>query len=53
MVSDINSKISTIGYIFIIVGMNASWISKLQKVLSLSTMGAKYVVVIEASKKII
>ena len=47
-----NSMINT-GYAFTIGGTTISWILKLQKVVSLSTMELAYVVTIEASKDII
>ena len=43
MVGDKDSKRSTIGYVFTIGGTTLSWISKLQKVVSLSTTEAEYV----------
>jgi hypothetical protein len=50
MAGDKDSRRSTTGYVFTIGGTTISWISKLQKVVSLSTTEAKYVVAIEASK---
>jgi hypothetical protein len=47
------SKRSTIGYVFTIRGTTVSWISKLQKIISLSTTKAKYVDATEASKEMI
>jgi hypothetical protein len=44
---------STTGYVFTIGGTTISWISKLQKVVSLSTIEAEYVASIEASKEMI
>ncbi|KAH9294803.1 hypothetical protein KI387_038391, partial [Taxus chinensis] len=41
------------GYIFIVGGMIVSWISRLQKVLALSTTEPKYVAALEASKEMI
>jgi hypothetical protein len=37
MAGDKDSKRSTTGYVFIVGGKTVSWISKLQKVVSLST----------------
>jgi hypothetical protein len=44
---------TTIGYVFTIGGTTVSWILKLQKVVSLSTIEAEYVPAIEASKEMI
>ena len=53
MEGDKYNKRSTRGYVFIVGGTLVSCISKIQKVFSLSTMEAKYVSSIEASKEII
>jgi hypothetical protein len=53
MAGDKDSKRSTTGYVFTIGGTTVSWISKLQKVVSLSTTEAKYVSTTEASKEMI
>jgi hypothetical protein len=53
MEGDKDSRRSTTGYVFTIGGTTVSWISKLQKVVSLSTMEAKYVAATEASKEMI
>jgi hypothetical protein len=53
MAGDIDSRRSTTGYVFTVGGTTISWISKLQKVVSLSTMEAEYVVATEASKEMI
>jgi hypothetical protein len=53
MAGDKDSKKSTTGYIFTIGGTKVSWILKPQKVVSLSTTEAEYVVAIEASKEMI
>jgi hypothetical protein len=53
MAGDKDSKRKTTGYVFIVGGTTVSWISKLQKVVSLSTTKAKYVVATEASKEMI
>jgi hypothetical protein len=50
---DKDSRRSTIGYVFTIGGTTVSWISKLQKVVALSTIEGKYVVATEASKEMI
>ena len=53
MVGDKDNRRSTTGYVFTIGGTKISWISKLQKVVSLSTTKAKYVATTEASKEMI
>jgi hypothetical protein len=53
MESDKDSRRSTIGYVFTVGGTTVSWISKLQKVVSLSTTEAEYVVAKKASKEMI
>jgi hypothetical protein len=53
MAGDKDSRRSTIGYVFTIGGTTVSWISKLQKVVALSTTEAEYVVATEASKEMI
>ena len=52
-VGDKDNNRSTIGYVFTIGGTTVSWISKLQKVVALSTMEAEYVATIEASEEMI
>ena len=53
MVGDKDSRKSTTGYVFTIGGTIISWISKLQKIVALSTTEAEYVVATEASKEMI
>ena len=53
MVGDKDSRRRTKGYVFTIGGTIVSCISKLQKVVSLSTIEAEYVVATEASKEMI
>jgi hypothetical protein len=53
MAGDKDSRRSTIGYVFTIGGTTVSWISKLQKVVALSTTELEYVVATEASKEMI
>ena len=53
MVGDRDNRRSTTGYVFIVGGTIVSWVSKLQSVVALSTIEAKYVVAIEASKEMI
>ena len=50
---DIDTRRSTIGYIFIIGGIVVNWISRLQKVNALSTPKVEYVAATEASKEMI
>ena len=51
MAGDKDSKRSTTGYVFTIGGTIISWISKLQKVVSLSTTEAEYVATTELVKR--
>jgi hypothetical protein len=53
MVGDIDRKSSTTRYAFIVGGTTVSWISKLQKIVSLSTMEAEYVTATKDSKEMI
>jgi hypothetical protein len=53
MASDKDSRRITIEYVFTIGGTTISWISKLQKVVALSTIETEYVSSIEAIKEII
>jgi hypothetical protein len=53
MEGDKDSRRSTTWYVFTIGGTTVSWISKLQKVVSLSTIEAEYVAATEASKEMI
>jgi hypothetical protein len=53
MEGDKDSRRSTTGYVFTIGGTTVSWISKLQKVVALSTTEAEYVASTEASKEMI
>ena len=53
MDGDKDSKRSTTGYVFTMVGTTVSWISKLQQVVALSTTEAEYVATTEASKEMI
>ena len=53
MVGDKDSRRSTIGYILTMGGTTVSWIYKIQKVVSLSSIEAEYVVATEASKEMI
>jgi hypothetical protein len=53
MVGDKDSRRSNKGYVFTIGGTTVSWISKLQKVVVLSTTEAEYVVATKAIKEMI
>jgi hypothetical protein len=53
MVGDKDRRRSTTRYVFTIGGTTISWISKLQKFVSLSTTEAEYVAATEASKEMI
>jgi hypothetical protein len=53
MAGDKDSRSSTTGYVFTIGGTIVSWISKLQKVVALSTTEVEYVAATEASKEMI
>ena len=53
MAGDKDNRRSTTGYVFTVGGTIVSWISKLQQVVTLSTIEAEYVAAIEASKGVI
>ena len=53
MAGDKDSRRSTIGYVFTVGGIAVSWISKLQKVVALSSTEAEYVATTKASKDMI
>ena len=44
---------STTEYVYTLGGTTISWVSKLQKIVALSTIKAEYVAIIEASKEMI
>ena len=50
---DIDSRKSTTGFVFTLGGIVISQASNLQKIITLSTIEAKYVIAIEARKEII
>ena len=52
MAGDIDSRKSTIGYDYTLGGTTVSWVSKLQKIVALSTIKAEYVAMTEASKEL-
>ncbi|CAA0807701.1 Pentatricopeptide repeat-containing protein -chloroplastic [Striga hermonthica] len=51
--SDLEKRRSTTGYVFTYGGTAVSWISKLQKIVTLSTTEAEYVAVTEAAKELV
>jgi hypothetical protein len=53
MEGDKYSRRSTTRYVFTVGGTSVNWISKLKKVVSLSTMEVEYVATIEVSKEMI
>ena len=53
MAGDRDSSRSTTGYVFTVGGTVVSWISRLQRVVALSSAEAEYVSLIEASKEMI
>ncbi|KAH9293237.1 hypothetical protein KI387_041559, partial [Taxus chinensis] len=53
MAEDLDSRRSTTGYIYTVGGTTVRWISRLQKLVALSTTEAEYVAATEASKEMI
>ena len=53
MAGDVDNRKSTTGYVHTLGGTAVSWVSKLQKIVALSTTEAEYVAVTEASKEMI
>lgn len=53
MAGDIDSSSSTRGCVYIVGGTSINWISRLQKVVTLSIIEADYIVGIEGSKEVI
>ena len=53
MVGDVDGRKSTTEYVYTLGGMTISWVSKLQKIVALSTTEAEYVVVTKANKEMI
>ena len=53
MIHDIDDRKSTIGYVYTLGGTTVSWVSKLQKIIVLSTTDIEYLVATEASKEMI
>ena len=52
-VGDMDKRRSTLGYVFMFIGGVVSWRSRLQNCTSMSTIEAKYIVVLEACKEAI
>jgi len=50
---DVDSQRSTIGYVFTLKSGVVSWVSRLQKIVTLSTTEAKYVAATEACNELI
>ena len=50
---DIDSRKSTTGFVFTLGGTAISWVSNLQKIVTLSTIEAEYVVATEAGNEMI
>ena len=53
MVGDVDSKRSTMGNIYTFARATVSWVSRLQKVVALSTIEVEYIVIIEACKEML
>ena len=53
MARDVNGRMSTTRYVYILGDTKISWVLKLQKIVALSTTEAEYVAVTEASKEMI
>jgi energy-converting hydrogenase Eha subunit C len=51
MAGDIDSRKSTTGYMFILGGATIFWVSRLHKIIVLSTTEAEYVAAVEACKE--
>ena len=50
---DMDDRKSTTGYVFTLGSAAVSWVSRLQKIIALSTTEAEYVAITEASKEMI
>ena len=53
MAGDIDGRKSTTRYVYTLGGTTISWVSKLQKIVAISTTEVEYVAVTEASKEMI
>jgi len=52
-VGDVHSRKSTTSYVFTLRSRAVSWVSRLQKIVALSTTEAEYIAVTEACKEMI
>ena len=53
MAGDVNTRKSTTGYVYTFAGAAVSWVSKLQKVVALSTTEAEYIAATEVCKEML
>jgi hypothetical protein len=53
LAGDVDTRKSTTGYVYTLGGTAVSWVSKLQKIVALSTTEAEYVAVTEAGKEMV
>ena len=53
LASDVDTRKSTTGYVYTLGGTAVSWVSRLQKIVALSTTEVEYVAVTEAGKEMV
>uniref|UniRef100_A0A2N9G6Q3 CCHC-type domain-containing protein n=1 Tax=Fagus sylvatica TaxID=28930 RepID=A0A2N9G6Q3_FAGSY len=53
LAGDVDTRKSTTGYVYTLGGTAVSWVSRLQKIVALSTTEAEYVAVTEAGKEMV
>uniref|UniRef100_A0A2N9IPG8 Integrase catalytic domain-containing protein n=1 Tax=Fagus sylvatica TaxID=28930 RepID=A0A2N9IPG8_FAGSY len=53
LAGDVDTRKSTTGYVYTLGGIAVSWVSRLQKIVALSTTEAEYVAVTEAGKEMV
>ena len=53
MAGDMDTKKSNIGYLYTFAGAVVSWVSRLQRIVALSTIEAEYIATIEACKEML
>ena len=53
LVGDVDTRKSTTGYVYTLGATTVSWVSRLQKIVALSTTEAEYVAVTEAGKEMV
>ena len=53
MVGDVDTRKSTTGYLYTFTGVAVSWVSRLQKIVALSTTRAEYIATTEACKEML